>query len=160
VHEVRPRMLRNLVLRIGALWRQLEHVAEERSILAVMRVSSSQDDLRVCAIQEGWRVLFATSVERAIHIRQTNRIDVVLYDCDVAEADWRQDLFTLLNCAEPVFAIAITPVVSAQKSLDVLDSGGYALTAKPLQRQSLVALVNGALQLVDAIDSCPVLEQV
>jgi DNA-binding response OmpR family regulator len=160
VHEVRPSMLRNLVLRIGALWRQLEHVAEERSILAVMRVSSGQDDLRVCAIQEGWRVLFATSVERAVHIRQTNRIDVVLYDCDVAEADWRQGLFTLLNCAEPVLAIAISRVVDAQMSLDVLDSGGYAVAAKPLQRQSLVALVNGALQLEDTIDSCRVLEQV
>ncbi len=153
-------MLRNLVLRLGALWRQLEHVAEERSILAVMRVSSGQDDLRVCAIQEGWRVLFATSVERAVHIRQTNRIDVVLYDCDVVEADWRQGLFTLLNCAEPVLAIAISRVVNAQMSLDVLDSGGYAVAAKPLQRQSLVALVNGALQLEDTIDSCRVLEQV
>jgi hypothetical protein len=45
-------------------------------------------------------------------------------------------------------------------SLDVLDSGGYAVTPKPLKRQSLVALVNGALQLEDAIDSCRVLEQV
>jgi PleD family two-component response regulator len=98
-------VLRNVVLRIGALWRQLEHVAEDRSVLAVMRLSSGQDDLRVCAIQEGWRVLFATTVERAVHIRQTNRIDVVLYDCDVADADWRQGLFTLLNCGEPVFAI-------------------------------------------------------
>jgi DNA-binding response OmpR family regulator len=153
-------MLRSLVLRIGALWRQLEHVAEDRSVLAVMRVSSGQDDLRVCAIQEGWRVLFATTVERAVHIRQTNRIDVVLYDCDVADADWRQGLFTLLNCGEPVFAIAMSSVVNTQMSLDVLDSGGYAVTSKPLKRQSLVALVNGALQLEDAIDSCRVLEQV
>jgi len=153
-------MLRNLVSRIGALWRQLEHVAEERSILVVMRLSSGQDDLRVCAIQEGWRVLFATSVERAVYIRQTNRINVVLYDCDVAEADWRQGLFTLLNCAEPVFAIAISSIVNAQMSLDVLDNGGYAVTSKPLNRQSLVALVNGALELEDAIDSCRVLEQV
>ena len=153
-------MLRNLVSRIGALWRQLEHVAEERSILVVMRLSSGQDDLRVCAIQEGWRVLFATSVERAVYIRQTNRINVVLFDCDVAEADWRQGLFTLLNCAEPVFAIAISGVVNAQMSLDVLDNGGYAVTLKPLNRQSLVALVNGALELEDAIDSCRVLVQV
>jgi len=153
-------MLRNLVLRIGALWRQLEHVAEERSILAVMHVGSGQDDLRVCAIQEGWRVLFATSVERAVRLRQTNRIDVVLYDCDVAEAGWRQGLFTLLNCGEPVFAIVISPVVNAQMSLAVIEDGGYAATAKPLKRQSVVALVNGALKMQDAIDSCRVLEQV
>jgi len=153
-------MLRSLVLRIGALWRQLEHVSEERSILAVMRVSSGQDDLRVCAIQEGWRLLFATTVERAVRIRQTNRIDVVLYDRDVAEIDWRQDLFTMLNCAEPVFAIVLSRAVNAQFSLEVLENGGYAVAGKPMKRQIMVALVNGAMQLEDTIDSCGVLEQV
>lgn len=153
-------MLRNFVRRIGALWRQLEHVSEERSILAVMRISSGQDDLRVCAIQEGWRLLFATTVERAVRIRQTNRIDVVLYDCDVAEIDWRQDLFAMLNCVEPVFAIVISRVVNAELSLAVLESGGYAVTGKPLKRQSVTALVKGALQLEDTIDSCCILEQV
>jgi len=153
-------MLRNFVRRIGTLWRQLEYVPEERSILAVMGISSGQDDLRVCAIQEGWRLLFATTVERAVRIRQTNRIDVVLYDCDVAEIDWRQDLFAMLNCAEPVFAIMISRVVNAQFSMAVLESGAYAVTGKPLKRQSVTALVNGALQLKDTIDSCRVLEQV
>jgi DNA-binding NtrC family response regulator len=153
-------MLKNLVLRIGALWRQLEHVAEERSILAVMDVGSGQDDLRVCAIQEGWRVLFATSVERAVRLRQTNRVDVILYDCDVEKADWRPGLFTLLNCGEPVFAIVIAPVVNAQMSLAVIGEGGYAATEKPLKRQSVASLVNGALQMQYAIDSCGVLEQV
>jgi len=153
-------MLRNFVRRIGALWRQLEHVSEERSILAVMGMSSGQDDLRVCAIQEGWRLLFATTVERAVRIRQTNRIGVVLYDCDVAEIDWRQDLFAMLNCAEPVFAIVISRVVNAELSLAVLESGGYAVTGKPLKRQSVTALVKGALELQDTIDSCCVLEQV
>jgi DNA-binding NtrC family response regulator len=153
-------MLKNLVLRIGALWRQLEHVAEERSILAVMHVGSGQDDLRVCAIQEGWRVLFATSVERAVRLRQTNRVDVILYDSDVEKADWRPGLFTLLNCGEPVFAIVIAPVVDAQMALAVIEEGGYAATEKPLKRQSVAALVNGALQLQYAIDSCRVLEQV
>ena len=153
-------MLRNFVRRIGALWRQLEHVTEERSILAVMGISSGQDDLRICAIHEGWRLMFATTVERAVRIRQTNRIDVVLYDCDVAEIDWRQDLFTMLNCAEPVFAIVISRVVNAEFCLAVLESGAYAVTGKPLKRQSVAALVKGALDLEDTIDSCRVFEQV
>ncbi|HWY46132.1 MAG TPA: hypothetical protein VNX70_02030 [Bryobacteraceae bacterium] len=153
-------MLRNLVSRIGALWRQLEQMTEERSILAVMQISSGQDDLRLCGIQEGWRVLFATTVERAVHIRQTNRVDVVLYDCDVAEADWRRGLVTLLNSGEPVFAIVLSRVVNASLSLDVLENGGYAVAQKPLERHSLVGLVNGALQMEDAINSCRILEQV
>ena len=154
-------MLRRLVLRIGALWRWFEQAgAQERSILAVMPPSSGQDDLRVCSIQEGWRVLFATTVEGAVRIRQMNRIGVVLYDCDLPESDWREGLVTLLNCAEPVLAIVLSHVVDPRLCLAVLDGGGYAVTRKPLDRQSLVALVNGALQLEDTIDSCRVFEQV
>jgi len=155
-------MLKNLVLRIEALWRQLEEVGgQERSILAVMPASSGQDDVRVFSIQEGWRVLFTTTVEGAVHIRQRNpMIRVVLYDCDLQEGDWREGLVTLLNCAEPVFGIVLSSVVSPPLCHAVLESGGYAVTGKPLDRQSLVALVTGALRLEDAINSCRVFEQV
>ena len=154
-------MLRNLTLRIEALWRRLEQVgAQERSILAVMRASSGQNDLRVWSIQERWRLLYATTVESGVRIRQTNRIGVVLYDCDLPEVDWREGLATLLNCAEPVFAIVLSHVVDPQLYLAVLDRGGYAVTAKPLNQKSLVPLINGSLQQENTIDSCRVFEQV
>jgi len=153
-------MLRSLVSRIGALWRQLEHATEERSILVVMRISSGQDDMRVCGIQEGWRVLYATTVERAMYMRRTNRIDVILYDCDVVEADWRQGLAALLSSGDPAFAIVMSREVNASMCLEVIDSGGYALTAKPLDRENVVTLVNGALQMEETINSCRVPAQV
>ena len=74
--------------------------------------------------------------------------------CDLPEVDWRKGLVTLLNCAEPVFAIALSRVVNARFCLAVLESGGYAVIGKPLDRQSFVGLVNGALRLEDSIDSC------
>jgi DNA-binding response OmpR family regulator len=155
------RVLRNLVECVGVLWRQLQQVgAEERSILAVMPAFSDQNNLRVWSIEEGWSVLFATSVESAVRIRQANRISVLLYDCDPPEINWRKDMVRLLNCAEPVFAIALSRVVNARFCLAVLESGGYAVVGKPLDRQSLVGLVNGALRLEDSIDSCRVFEQV
>jgi DNA-binding response OmpR family regulator len=155
------RVLRNLVRYVGVLWRQLQQVGtEERRILAVMPALSGQDNLRVWSIEEGWSVLFATSVESAVSIRQANRIGVVLYDCDLPEINWRKGMVTLLNCAEPVFAIALSRVVNARFCLAVLESGGYAVVGKPLDRQSLVGLVNGALRLEDSIDSCRVFRQV
>lgn len=154
-------MLRNLVQCVGVLWRKLQRVgAEERSILVVMPALSGQDKLRVWSIEEGWTVLFATSVERAVNIRQTNRIGVVLYDCDLSEINWRKGMVTLLNCAEPTFAIALSRVVNDRFCLAVLESGGYAVVGKPLDRQSIVGLVNGALRLEDSIDSCRLFEQV
>ncbi len=155
-------MLRNLIQRIGTLWRQLEQLGtQERSILAVMSASSGQDDLRVFSIQEGWRVLFATTLESAIRIRQMNRmIRVILYDCDLLEGEWREGLVALLNCAEPVFVIVLSHLATPSLWLAALESGGYAVTGKPLDRPSLAALVKSALQLEDSIDSCRVLEQV
>ena len=70
------RVLRNLVECVGVLWRQLQQVGtEERSILAVIPALSGQDNLRVWSIEEGWSVLFATSVESAVRIspREPNR---------------------------------------------------------------------------------------
>ena len=155
------RVLRNLVQCVAVFWRKLQRVgAEERSILAVMPALSGQDNLRVWSIEEGWSVLFATSVERAVRIRQANRIGVVLYDCDLPEINWRKGMVTLLNCAEPTFAIALSRGVNARFCLAVLESGGYAVIGKPLDRQSLVGLVNGALRLEDSIDSCGVFEQI
>ena len=155
------RVLRNLVQCVGVFWRKLQRVgAEERSILAVMPALSGQDKLRVWSIEEGWSVLFATSVERAVRIRQANRIGVVLYDCDLPEINWRKGMVRLLNCAEPTFAIALSRVVNARFCVAVLESGSYAVIGKPLDRQSLVGLVNGALRLEDSIDSCRVFEQV
>jgi len=155
------RVLRNLVQCVGVLWRQLQQVGtEERGILAVMPASSGQDNLRVWSIEEGWSVLFATTVESAVRIRQANPIGVLLYDCDLPEVDWRKGMVTLLNCAEPAFAIALSRVVNTRLCLAVLESGGYAVIGKPLDRQSFVGLVNGALRLEDSIDSCQVFEQV
>jgi DNA-binding response OmpR family regulator len=155
------RVLRTLVKRVGMLCRRLQQMGtEERGILAVMPASLHQDNLRVWSIEEGWSVLFATSVESAVRISQGNRIGVVLYDCDLPEINWRKGMVTLLNCAEPVFAIALSRVLNARFCLAVLESGGYAVAGKPLDRKSLVGLVNGALRLEDSIDSCRVFEQV
>jgi DNA-binding response OmpR family regulator len=135
------RVLRNLVRYVGLLWRQLQQVgAEERSILAVMPALSVQDNLRVWSIEEGWSVLFATTVESAVRIRQANRISVLLYDCDLPEINWRKGMVTLLNCAKPAFAIALSRVVNARFCLAVLGSGGYAVIGKPLDRQTFVRL--------------------
>ena len=155
-------MLRNLARYVGVLWRQLQQVGtEERNILAVMPALSGQDNVRVWSIQRGLEcAVRTTSVESAVRIRQANRIGVVLYDCDLPEINWRKGMVTLLNCAEPVFAIAISRVVNARFCLAVLESGGYAVIGKPLDRQRLVGLVNGALRLEDSIDSCRVFEQV
>jgi len=80
------RVLRNLVQRVGVLcWKLRRAGTEERRILAVMPALSDQNNLRVWSIEEGWSVLFATSVERAVNVRQANRIGVVLYDCDLPE---------------------------------------------------------------------------
>jgi DNA-binding response OmpR family regulator len=147
-------MLNNFKCHLEHLWRQLEEVAtSQRNVLAVLPAFSRRADFRVFAIEQGWRICFASTLKRAVDILQTQKIDVVIYDRDLPDADWRRALPRLGNCASPAIVIILSYNTDASAERLVLDCGGYAVARKPLERGNLVPLVNGALQLVEEIDS-------
>lgn len=152
-------MFKHLKSRLDSLWRQLEQAGDvSRSVLAVLSTSSCQHDLRVFAIEQGWRMSFATTLRDALDIRQTKKIEVIIYDQDLPDAPWRQGLFQLLDCTGPALAILLSCTADARICRTVLESGGFAVARKPVDRGSLVPLVNGALQLAEDIDSCRISE--
>jgi DNA-binding response OmpR family regulator len=147
-------MLKNFKGRLEYLWRQLEEVAtSERSVLAVLPAFSCKDDFRVFAIEQRWQVCFANTLERAIDILQRQKIDVVIYDRDLPDADWRRALSRISNCIGPAIVIVLCYTAGASEERLVLDCGGYAVARKPVERGSFVPLVNGALHLAEDIDS-------
>jgi DNA-binding response OmpR family regulator len=151
-------MLKNFKGHLEHLWRQLEEVGtSERNVLAVLPASSGQDDLRVFAIEQHWQICFANTLERAVDILQRQKIDVVIYDRDLSDADWRralpQALSMISNCADPAIAIVLSYNTGSSEERLVLDCGGYAVARKPVERGNLVPLVNGALQLAEDIES-------
>jgi DNA-binding response OmpR family regulator len=147
-------MLKNFKCHLEHLWRQLEEVAtSQRNVLAVLPVFSRRADFRVFAIEQRWQICFASTLERAVDILQTQKIDVVIYDRDLPDANWRHALPRISNCAGPAIVIVLSSTTDASAERLVLDCGGFAVARKPVERGNLVPLVNGALQLVEEIDS-------
>jgi DNA-binding response OmpR family regulator len=144
-------MLNNFKCHLEHLWRQLEEVAtSQRNVLAVLPAFSRRADFRVFAIEQRWQICFASTLERAINILQTQKIDVVIYDRDLPDADWRR---ALPRISGPAIVIVLSDTTCSSEERLVLDCGGYAVARKPVDRGNLVPLVNGALLLAEDIDS-------
>lgn len=153
-HGMGGHMFKNIFGQIGALWRQLEQAAafEGRTVLLVTTSSSVQIDMRVFSIQEGWRILFARSLSGARHIIKLHKVTVVIYDRELPDAEWCKGLRSLVE-ADPVFFILLSPVVDRRLWKAVLDNGGYDVARKPLDRDGVVPLVNGAFALANSVES-------
>lgn len=147
-------MVNGILERTGELWHQWERfAAESRTVLAVTRDCRCKNNLRILSLEEGWRILFAESVEDGLRLQYTNRICVLIYDRNLPGVEWRDGLRTLLRLDGPVFPIVISDVASAQLRSEVINSGGFDLARNPLQPECFVPLVNGALALAESIES-------
>jgi DNA-binding response OmpR family regulator len=140
--------------RAGALWLRWEQFASEsKTILAVTNNFSCRSSLRVLSIEEGWRILFADSLEDGLRLQNHNRVGVLVYDRDLPGVDWRHGLRTLLSSQETLFPIVISNVLNPRLRSEVLDYGGFDLAQNPLDPRYFAALVNGAWALAKSIDS-------
>ena len=144
-------MLTNILERLGALWRQLEQAgaANERAVLVLTTFSSLQLELRVLAIEEGWRILFAQTLPDAIELGRMHGIAVILYDRDLPGVDWQTGLRSLAGI-HAAFFILLSRVVDRRLWKAVLDRGGYDVARAPLDRDNLALLINGAFTLAKA----------
>jgi DNA-binding response OmpR family regulator len=138
----------------GALWLRWEQFASEsKTILAVTNNFSCRSTLRVLSIEEGWRILFADSLEDGLRLQNQNRVGVLVYDRNLSGVDWKQGLRTLLSSDEAVFPIVISDVLTPRLRSEVLYCGGFDLARNPLEPKDFAALVNGAWALAKSIDS-------
>ena len=139
--------------RSQSLLRKWEHfTSENRTVLAVTQDERCRMTLRVLSIEEGWRMLFAQSVEDALRLCSGRRPCVLLYDLDLPVADWQARVRWLLASEQPMFPIVLTEAPGAPLREEVVNCGGYDVARKPLEPEHLVSLVNGALALAESID--------
>jgi hypothetical protein len=147
-------LVNGLMERTEALWRRWEHCASaNRTLLAVTRNARCKMSLRTLALEQGWRILFAETIEGGLRLQSLDRICVLIYDHQLPGVEWRQGLRTLLAFDQPTLPIVISDVLSPRLRSEVLNCGGYDLARSPLEPECFVPLVNGALALAESIDS-------
>jgi DNA-binding NtrC family response regulator len=141
---------RRVINRLKYRWRELS--AESKTILAVTTDSACRASLRILSIEEGWRVLFADSVEDGLRLQQGNRVCVLVYDRNLSDRDWRQGLRTMVAAGDSAIPILLSNVLTPRLRTEALRCGGYDVAANPLAARSFAALVKGALALQESID--------
>jgi DNA-binding NtrC family response regulator len=135
-------MLRRAVAR-------LDH--RSRTVLAVTRFRSLRAELRVLALEQGWHIVFASTLEDAVEIRRRARIAVVLYDRDFSCGEWRVGLRTLASCGDATCVILLSHEENSELRHDVVEQGGFDVARDPFDTRRLARLMNGALALEAAL---------
>jgi len=139
---------------LDRLRRQLDYFTPmSRTILAVTGDLSCRMSLRVLALEQGWRILFADCLEDGLRLQCLNSVSILVYDCGLPGVEWRHGLRTLLAPRGAIFPIVMSHVLSPRLRLEVLECGGYDIARNPLDPKHLAALVNGALALAKSVDS-------
>ena len=141
---------RGVINRLKNQWKELS--SESKTVLAVTNDSACRSSLRILSIEEGWRVLFAASVEDGLRLQQGNRICVLVYDRNLSDIDWRHGLRTMVAAGDAAIPILLSNVLTPRLRTEALRCGGYDVAANPLVARSFAALVNGALALQKSID--------
>lgn len=143
--------------RITALWEQLRRLAESRRTVLVVTCSSSvQLDLQILSIRERWRIRFARTVDGAVRLQRANGIPLVLYDGELPGAGWPRAFSILRAGAQPPLLCLLSPTVDRRLWKSVLDNGGFDVIEIPVRCERLAPFVNGALDLVEQIESSAV----
>ena len=147
-------MLKSILGQLESLWRHIEQagIGDDRAVLVVSTSPSLQLEMRVFAIQEGWRILFAKSLANAIRLSRIHKITVVVYDQDLSGVSWHK-AFSHLQNAGTVLLILLSTVVDWRLRKAVLDNGGFDVARMPVQSATIVPLVNGAFALAGSVDS-------
>jgi DNA-binding NtrC family response regulator len=139
---------------LNRLRRQLDSFTPmSRTVLAVTGDLSCRMSLRVLALEQGWRILFADCLEDGLRLQQLNSVSILVYDCGLPGVEWRHGLRTLLDSHMAIFPIVMSPVLSPRLWFEALECGGYDIARNPVDPTHLAALVNGALALAKSVDS-------
>jgi DNA-binding response OmpR family regulator len=145
---------RGVINRLKKQWKELS--SESKTVLAVTADSACRTSLRTLSIEEGWRVLFADSVENGLRLQEGNRVCVLVYDRNLSGMDWREGLRALTATNDAAIPILLSDSLPPRLRCEVLRCGGYDIAANPVAARSLAALVNGAIGLQRSIDSLEV----
>ena len=146
-------LLKKLFVRKEPQIRRSDGCTKDRTVLLVSPHASEQNTLRVAAILERWHLLIAPTVDCAERILEQEPVSVVLYDRRAAPSGWQPSVRRLLQSSHSVCLILLSDDVAEPPRCSVLECGGYDVARKPLDRATLVALVNGYLGLRESIDS-------
>jgi len=150
---VRPAILTSILSRFQTIRHRFEEVWHtERTILAVTPFAPERRTLHLFSLEQSWHISYAGTLCSAIELSKHRAPTVILYDRNTPGVDWTKAASVLTRVSGPVCFILLSETMDARLWRAVLEHGGYDVARKPLERNILVPLVNGACRLSGSID--------
>ncbi len=97
-------------------------------VVTVLTVSDSEEDrewLRDVFGHSKWKMLSARSCREALEILQSNRISVVVCECELPDGNWKSLLGRFAQAAEEPLLIVTSRQADDRLWAEVLNLGGY-----------------------------------
>ena|SRR5581483_7839635 len=144
-------MLKDVRQYFFVLRRKIQRLGrQQRSILAITVAPALQTQLHIFSVHERWKFMLAKSVADARLLMRVQKVSVIIYDREGTDAEWTQAIRLFRGCPDPPLFILLTGSADRRIWKSLLDCGGYDMALKPVDRQSLARLLNGAVEL----DAC------
>lgn len=147
--------LRRIVCAAGRTLYQMAHDLRTRRIpasphdaLRVVAITSGPHTkvaLRMAALHEEWHLLFAPSLKDALKLLRNGAVDVLVYDYNSGEGDWRK---LCSDCVQRGISFQLVAnVPSDALFLSAIISGGLGVLWKPLSSEKMISAVQLARSL-------------
>ena len=147
--------LRRIVWAAGRTLYQMAHGLRTRRVpatphdaLRVVAITSGPNSkvaLRMAALQEEWHLLFAPSPKDALKLLRSGAVDVLVYDYNSGEEDWRK---LCSDCVERgIWFQLVANDPGDALFLSAITAGGLGVLWKPLSSAKLISAMQLARSL-------------
>jgi DNA-binding response OmpR family regulator len=110
-------------------------------IVSVLEGAEDRCLLDDVSARNQWDIFFANACDEACRLSDRLKPAVILFDRDVAGADWRQAVSSLASVSGSACILLISRVADNYLWNEVVSNGGYDVLPKPLREDEVLRAV-------------------
>jgi DNA-binding NtrC family response regulator len=114
------------------------------SVLLVGEYENDRALVRDVSSKLGWRLFETRGARRALAWLKRNAVQVVMAEGRTAGSDWQKLLDDLRDLPDPPQLVVTSRIADDHLWSEVLNRGGYDVLPRPLDRDELERVVDGA----------------
>ncbi len=126
-------------------FQNLPEISPADKTVAVLAVSPYEEDharLRMIFEHSNWRISSARGCHEAVRFLQTNRMAVLICECDLPDGSWRDLLEALSLLPYPPLLVVASQRADDSLWAEVLNLGAYDVLSKPFDRAEVTRIIS------------------
>ncbi len=123
----------------------LPEISPADKTVAVLAVSPYDEDhacLRMIFGHSNWKISTARNCHEAVRFLQSNRMAVLICECDLPDGTWRNLLEALALLPYPPLLVVASKHADDSLWAEVLNLGAYDVLSKPFDRAEVTRIIS------------------